>query len=208
MRRFSALVVLACVVAAVPAGAQEERASLLSAAGLPAALAAKIGAAMAQATSFRVRLTGGGTGRISTMVRAQKRTKVVDTDPITGVVSETVFADGRAYTRSNGGDWRLVDRPHRATDDPSPAKKFLDMTKITPLPDRVENGVTVGAYQMDLRLPVATQSAETLTFTCTYDKTTYLPRSCGNDVVTETFEGWNDPANVVDVPVVAAPNSL
>jgi hypothetical protein len=208
MRRFSALVVLACVVAAVPAGAQEERASLLAGAGLPAALAAKIGAAMAQATSFRVRSTAGGAGRILTMVRAQKRTKVVDTDPVTGVVTETVFADGRAYTRTSGGDWRLVDRPRPATDDPSPAKKFWDMTKITPLPDRVENGVTVGAYQMDMHLPVTTQSTETLTFTCTYDKSTYLPRTCGNDVVTETFEGWNDPANVIDVPVVAAPNSL
>lgn len=198
MRRFSALVALACVVAAVPAGAQEER----------AALAGKIDTAVAQATSYRVRVTSAaGRGSIWTMVRAQKRTKVVDTDPVWGVVTEMIFADGRGYTRT-GGEWRVLQPRNRPAGEPSPAQTFLNMVKITPLPDRVENGVTVGAYQMDMHPPTVTPSMEMpVTFTCTYDKATYLPRSCRNDVVTETFEGWNDPANVVDVPVVAAPIS-
>src|ERR1700680_582141 len=145
MHRFSAFVALACVVAAVPAGAQEDR----------GALAGRIEAAMAQATSYRVRVTpAAGTGSIWTMVRAQKRTHVVDTDPVGGVVTEMVFADGRGYERT-GGEWRVLPHRNQTAGEPSPAKKFLDMTKITPLPDRVENGVTVGAYEMDIRLPVA-----------------------------------------------------
>ncbi len=204
MRRFSAMIALAGVLAAAPAAAQEDRASLLTAAGLPAPVAEKIGAAMANVTSYRVRVTlTGSSGMDNTLtVRpAQKRSKVVESS--WGIVTEMIFADGRGYRRVNDGDWHVLDLPPRAPGAPSPAKAFLDMTKITPLPDRVENGVTVGAYQMEMRFPAITPT-ESVAFTCTYDKTTYLPRACANNTSTQTFEGWNDPANIIDIPVVAA----
>lgn len=207
MRSAAALIVLACALGAVPAAAQHDRASLLTAAGLPAPVAEKIGAAMAKVTSYRVRVnvTGSsGMGNTMTVVPAQKRSKVVESS--WGIVTETIFADGRGYRRVNAGDWQVLDPPHRAPGAPSAAQAFLDMTKITPLPDRVENGAAVGAYQMALHHPAVTPSMEMpVTFTCTYDKTTYLPLACANDTVTETYEGWNDPANVIDVPLVAAP---
>jgi hypothetical protein len=38
--------------------------------------------------------------------------------------------------------------------------------------------------------------------TCTYDKGTYLPRTCANGFVSDAFTNWNDPANAIVVPQV------
>jgi hypothetical protein len=164
----------------------------------------KIVAAIAKMNSFRVQLSApNGMGGTITVVVPAKRTKaVVAMGPM---MTEMVSADGHMYARMNGADWRVVDSTGSSFADVA-LKSLVDPSRFRILPDRVENGTTVGAYELIPALPPgAPASTQLPPATCTYDKTTYLPRTCTIQTMTQTFEGWNDPANVVDVPVVASP---
>ncbi|HWT05438.1 MAG TPA: hypothetical protein VN224_06755 [Xanthomonadales bacterium] len=154
--------------------------------------------------SFRLQLSStSGMGGTITVVVPSKRTKaVIAMGPM---ITEMVSADGHTYARTNGADWRVTDSPGGSFADVA-LKSLADPSKFRLLPDRVENGTTVGAYEMTPNpLPGASAGTQLPPVTCTYDKTTYLPRTCTVQTMTQTFEGWNDPANVVDVPVVASP---
>jgi hypothetical protein len=173
-------------------------------AATPSPEAVKIVAAMAKMNSFRVQLSStNGMGGTITVVVPTKRTKaVVAMGPM---MTEMVSADGQMYARMNGADWRVVNSPGGSFADVA-LKSLADPSRFRILPDRVENGTTVGAYELIPALPPgASANMQLPPVTCTYDKTTYLPRTCTAQSMTQTFEGWNDPANVVDVPVVASP---
>jgi hypothetical protein len=190
-----------------PAGAQTTPPSpppAPPAAATPSPEALKIVAAMAKMNSFRVQLssTNGMGGTITVVVPAKRTKAVIAMGPM---MTEMVSADGHTYSRVNGADWRVVDLPGGSFADVA-LRSLADPARFRSLPDRAENGTTVGAYEMIPALPPGLPASTQLPpVTCTYDKTTYLPRTCTVQTMTQTFEGWNDPANVVDVPVIASP---
>jgi hypothetical protein len=175
-----------------------------AAAATPSPEAVKIVAAIAKMNSFRVQIssTNGMGGTITVVVPAKRTKAVVAMGPM---MTEMVSADGHMYARMNGAEWRVVDSPGGSFADVA-LKSLADPARFRILPDRVESGTTVGAYELIPALPPGVPaSAQMPPVTCTYDKTTYLPRTCTIQTMTQTFEGWNDPANVVDVPVIASP---
>jgi hypothetical protein len=208
MSRFALACFCAFAFGAAPAAAQTAPPSSpapAAAATAPSPEAVKIAAAMSKITSFRMQLssTAGMGGTIVVLV-PQKRTKA--TVAMGPMVNDVVMADGKMYTRMNGGDWRVVDAPVGGGFGDAALKKMVDPASIRVLPDRVENGTTVGVYEMMPPLPPGAPATTVIVpMSCTYDKTTYLPRTCTFQTMTQTFEGWNDPANTVDVPVLASP---
>ena len=204
MSRLALACCCAFAFAVAPAAAQTP-APPPAAATAPSPEAVKIAAAMNKVTSFRMRLSStAGMGGTVVVLIPQKRSKA--TIAMGPMVNDVVMADGRMYARLNGGDWHVSDPPAGGGLAEASLKKMVDPANIRILPDRVENGTTVGVYEMTPSLPPgAPASMATTPMTCTYDKTTYLPRTCTFQTMTQTFEGWNDPANTIDVPVVASP---
>jgi hypothetical protein len=199
MSRFALACLCALAFGLAPAGAQTTPTP-----APPSPEAVKIVAAMAKMTSFRMQLTStnGMAGTITVVVPTKRTKAMVAMGPM---VSEMVSADGKMYVRLNGAEWRTVDAPGGNYSDMA-LKTMADPSKLRVLPDRVENGTTVGVYEMTPALPPGAPAGTPISpLTCTYDKTTYLPRSCTFQTMTQTFEGWNDPANTVDLPVLASP---
>jgi hypothetical protein len=207
MSRFALACLCVFAFGLAPAAAQTAPSSTPTPAApsSPSPEAVKIAAALAKITSFRLQInsTNGVAGTVTVMVPAKRSKLLVAVGPM---VSEAVMADGRMYMRMNGGDWRLNDTPGGGSFADAALKQLSDPAKFRMLPDRVENGTTVGVYEIPRPVPPgAAPGAAPAPVTCTYDKTTYLPRACTVQTITQTFEGWNDPANVVNVPVVASP---
>jgi hypothetical protein len=78
---------------------------------------------------------------------------------------------------------------------------------MTALPNRDEDGLTVGAFSWSPpSMPVGA-----MTMVCSYDKTTFLLKKCttvsGDRRMRSvtTYQRWNDPANVVLVPPRVTP---
>jgi hypothetical protein len=208
MSRFALACCCAFSLGLAPAAAQSApspapSAAPAAAATAPSPEAVKIAEAMAKITSFRMLMNSpnGVAGTVTVMI-PQKRTKALMAFGTT--TNEVVLADGRMYMRTNGGDWRENDTPAGGGfTNMASFKSIADAAKIRLLPDRVENGMTVGVYETTPPAPPGMPAGITVpTMTCTYDKTTHLPRTCTIVSMTQTFEGWNDPANVVEVPVV------
>lgn len=210
MSRFALACCCAFSLGLAPAAAQTTPSPAPSTAPAPATAAtapspeaAKIAEAMAKITSFRMLLSSpnGFAGTI-TVVIPQKRTKALVAFGTT--TNEVVMADGRMFMRTNGGDWRENDNPAGGGSvNMASFKSMADAANIRLLPDRVENGTTFGVYETTPPAPPGVPAGTTIPpMTCTYDKTTHLPRACTIMSMTQTFEGWNDPANVVEVPVV------
>jgi hypothetical protein len=207
MSRFALVCLCAFAFGLAPAGAQTTPSSspVPAASVAPSPEAMKIVAAMAKMNSYRMQLSSsnGMAGTITVVVPTKRTKAMVAMGPM---MTEMVSADGKMYVRLNGAEWRTVDAPGGGTFSDMALKTMADPSKLRILPDRVENGTTVGVYEMTPVLPPgAPASTQMSPLTCTYDKTTYLPRSCTFQTMTQTFEGWNDPANTVDVPVIASP---
>ncbi|GEM_PF-1081774 len=208
MSRFVLASLCAFAFGLAPAGAQTTpQPAPAAAATAPSPEALKLVSAMSKVQSFRVQISSpnGMAGTITLVMLPARRTKAVVA--IGSMMNEMVAADGRMYTRMNGGDWNVADLPAGGgLMGDAALKAASDPTKLHLLPDRVENGTTVGAYDVVMPLPPGAPAGMVLPpLSCTYDKTTYLPRTCTFQTMTQTFEGWNDPANVVDAPVIASP---
>ena len=190
-------------------------------------LGAKLQSAEAGVTSFQATMHGFSGMTVSMVVVRPDRVKFVSS--FGPVSSEAVVVGANTYMRVNGGPWTTS-----TTAGTVEAAKYLvdslcTCATYTMLPDRRENGDTVGAFSASVPLPglpdaratagapaapAAGASATTKpsTMDCTYDKTTYLLRSCTVQLanipspLTMTYAKWNDPGNVVDVPAdVPAP---
>ncbi len=210
MPRFAAVFAIIAIAAAglSPAVAQTPASPAPAAAATaPSPVAAALSAAMEKVTSFRLIVTTP-TGMVNTMtyVGPKQRMKMLMT--MGPMVVEGVTADGLTYVRVNGGEWRRQEMPAGGESGTplSLIKRIANAQSIRPLPDRTENGIVVGVYEVAApAMPGASPSAPLQPLTCTYDKTSSLPRACENAMLTMKYEGWNDPANVVDVPVIASP---
>ena len=207
MSRFALACCCAFAFGLAPAAAQTPPPpSPAPAATAPSPEALKLVAAMSKVRSFRVQLSSatGMAGTITIVLLPAKRTKAAIA--MGTMMNEMVAADGRMYTRMNGGDWHVGDMPAGGGLTDSALKAMTDPSRFRVLADRVENGTTVGVYEVTPLVPPGAPAGFAIPpLSCTYDKATYLPRTCEIQGFTQTFEGWNDPANVVDVPVVASP---
>jgi hypothetical protein len=168
-------------------------------------LATRIVGALAKMQSFRLEMTGptgSGLAGVMTIEVPTKRLRLVMSGGTT--VSESISADGNTYTRINGGPWTVHAIAADETSDPGIVQSMLDATRVHPLPDRTDDGRVVGVYEITLAPAVGAGQTSASTMTCTYDKATYLPRTCANGFVSDAFTNWNDSANAIVVPQVSA----
>jgi hypothetical protein len=193
-RAWSALTVALVVAAGLPARAADDG----------AALTAKVDQAIGAAASYHVTVTGPGL-LLDILEVGHDRLRVQST--VGATTTESLVIGTAMYYHGPSTPWTAgavaaIKRPR---------KNLLYMaapdSKLEPLPDRAENGVTYGAFG-SLALGNGGVPA---TMECTYDKTTFLPHAC--TVVMQSlpaplhvaYDRWNDTANVVEPPPGVAP---
>ena len=194
-RAWSALTVALVFAATVPAAAADDG----------AALSAKIDGAISGAASYRVTVQGPNGFALDILSVGHDRVRVQSSAG--GNTAESVVIGTAMYYHVAGSPWTANAVPviKRAR------KNLLYMgapdTKLEPLADRTEAGVTYGAFGS-----LAVGNAQVpATMECTYDKTTFRPHAC--TVVLQalptplhvTYDKWNDPSNVVEAPPGVAP---
>ena len=129
-----------------------------------------------------------------------------------GVV-DWIVVGHQSYSRQTGKPWESAWHAGEAIRWDEVAAFLRPGTTASVLADRTEGRVPVGA--LDVLIPAYPlgkgRFIQPFHMTCTYDKTTYRPRTCGFDTVavrvTTTYENWDDPANVVDPPPGVAPST-
>ena len=169
----------------------------------PRALTTKLVAAAAGVNSFVVQMKVTGATGVSgslTFVRPM-RIKSEFTGDATSV--ETYFVDGTVYTHLPGG-WQKtkIDGAHAPPQSVNIAEGLTAAT-VTVLPDRTEDGASVGLIEVETSVAPAgglTAQAAGSRMVCSYDKTSYLLRVCTNGIMTMTYTKYNDPTNVVELP--------
>ncbi|MBD5654740.1 MAG: hypothetical protein IAI50_06115 [Candidatus Eremiobacteraeota bacterium] len=182
---------------------------------------AKICSAAATVSSFVIRMSIAGTTGVDsqmTFVRPQRIKSVVTFGTIS---TETYIVDGTAYVHSPLLGWKKMSLDRVKTSAQAmDIASALKSTKVDYLPDRQENGTTVGVFEVASPLagmtaaapstPAASTSATATTaasdvqpMTCMFDKSTYRVQGCANNMLTLTYTNYNDPANVVDLPADA-----
>ncbi len=167
-------------------------------------ISTKIAAAAKAINSFVIVMQFNGTtgvGGTITVVRPMAFKSEMNMGRMT---METYFVGNTVYINSPAVGWQktTVDLQHR----PQQALDIANMMKqahSTALADRQENGVTVGVIKIDTPTPATAtpmiqQAASNLV--CTYDKKSYLMRTCTNGMMTMKYTKYNDPANVVVLP--------
>jgi hypothetical protein len=136
-----------------------------------------------------------------TIVREPMRMHVLTKGPF---LMEMFVLDGFLYMHIGTGAWTKQQLPAASTS--------LDMmhaltssTHTTVGPDVTEDGVTYGSLDVQADAgAVPGMPTPAMTLSCRYDKQTYLMHDCKTDLFTENFTGYNDPTNVVVLPVDAA----
>ena len=171
-----------------------------------AMLSAKVDAAIANATSYRVAVRGPGGLALDIHEFGPDRVRIASNGP--SGASESIVVGTAMYYRQAGGAWRAY---------PVPAIRRVRLnrlymgapdTLLEPLPDRTDaTGATVGAFRASAvgngQVPGAME--------CLYDKDTYRPRTCSVTLqglsapLQVTYAGWDDPANAVEPPAGVAP---
>jgi outer membrane lipoprotein-sorting protein len=126
-----------------------------------------------------------------------------------GMMSMATYSVGDGFYYINaGGMWQKV-----AFDKAQMAAAAAQMKtasapppgQIKLLPDRMEDGASVGVYSVTTTVPAmpgvpSPAAGKPTTLTCSYDKQTFLVKKCGNENYVMTFSHYNDPANVVELP--------
>jgi hypothetical protein len=169
-------------------------------------LMSNIEAAQSAVNSYKVDVTGPGDRTGSTVsvrgVGIEFRTKSGSFDAVSYLVGTTV------YQRFNGGAWtKFIIDPEAAA---AFAKSITRHRSTELLPDRIEDGVTVGAIKVDMTVtipssypdssPPTTRSSLSV---CTYDKVTLLFRVCKTDTTTRQYSRYDDPSLTIEVPAEA-----
>ncbi len=169
------------------------------------ALSAKIDQAIGSATSYHVGVSGPSGLAVDILEVGHDRVRVVST--VGGTTTESLVIGTAMYYRGPSTPWAAAAVPVVKR----PRKNLLYMaapdTKLEPLADRSDGGVTYGAFG-SLALGNGGIPA---TMECTYDKATFLPHAC--TIVLQslptplhvTYDRWSDPANVIEAPPGVAP---
>jgi hypothetical protein len=194
MKRILRLVVTSTVIAAWAAPARADDV---------ATVCRKLQAAAAGVTSFVVQIQAAGTAGVSgnlTFVRPMRMKSELGI----GLLSvESYLIDGTAYVHdANGWQKTKID----ARQAPQQSANIADSMKpadVTLLPDRQEGGSDAGVFALETTAPAAAGPASErapVRTVCSYDKSTYLLKSCANGVITMTYTRYNDAANSVVLP--------
>jgi len=194
-RAWSALTVALVVATGFPARAADDAPTL----------SAKIDQAIGAATSYHVAVTGPSGLVVDILEVGHDRMRVQST--VGGTTTESLVIGNAMYYHGPATPWAAAVVPPVKR----PRKNLLYMaapdTKLEPLADRSDGGVTYGAFGS---LAVGNGGVPA-TMECTYDKTTYLPHAC--TVVMQSipaplhvvYDRWNDPANAIEAPPGVAP---
>jgi hypothetical protein len=169
------------------------------------ALSAKVDQAISSAASYRVSVTGPDGLALDIVSVGRDRVRVHST--VAGATSESVVIGTAMYYHGGSSAWAASAVPAVKTTRKNLLYMAAPGTKLEPLPDRSDGGVTYGAFG-SLGLGNAGTPA---TMECTYDKTTYRPHTC--TIVVQslaeplhvTYDKWNDPSNDVEAPPGVAP---
>ncbi len=194
-RAWSALAVALVVAATVPAAGADDA----------AALTAKIDGALSGAASYRVTVQGPNGFALDILSVGRDRVRVQSSAG--GNTAESVVIGNAMYYHTAGSPWtaNAVSVIKRSR------KNLLYMgapdTKVEPLADRTDAGVTYGAFGS-----LAAGNAQVpATMECTYDKATFRPHAC--TIVLQalptplhvTYDTWNDPSNAIEAPPGVTP---
>ena len=194
-RAWSAFTVALVVAATVPAAAADDG----------AALTAKIDAALSSAASYRVTVQGPNGFALDIVAVGRDRVRVQSSAG--GNTAESVVVGPAMYYHAAGNPWTANAVPVIKTQRKNLLYMGAPDTKVEPLADRTEGGVTYGAFGS-----LAVGNAQVpATMECTYDKGTFRPHAC--TIVLQalptplhvTYDKWNDPSNVVEAPPGVAP---
>jgi hypothetical protein len=195
-RAWIAFTVALVVAATVPAAAADDG----------AALTAKIDAALSSAASYRVTVQGPNGFALDIVSVGRDRVRVGSSAG--GTTAESVVVGNAMYYHAAGNPWTANAVPVVKTQRKNLLYMGAPDTKVEPLADRTDAGVTYGAFGS-----LAVGNAQVpATMECTYEKATYRPHTC--TIVLQalptplhvTYDKWNDPSNVVEPPPgVAAP---
>ena len=199
MRRRSALSVLAAVLALAPCTPAMAADPTPAPSGDPL-LSAKVDAAIANASSYRIAVAGANGLSLDIREFGPDRVKIVSTGGPTP--SESIVVGTSMYYRAVGGDWKAYPVPPV----PRMRRNRLYMaapdTLLEPLADRSEGAETLGAF----RSVAVGNGLLPGTMDCTYDKVTYRPRACNVLLrgmaapLKVSYAAWDDPANAVEAP--------
>ena len=193
--RFTALAA-ACLALSRPAYADDA-----------ATIKAKIATAAAFVRSYVVLMQFTGTtgaGGTITIVRPGLLKSEMNVGHMT---VETYLIGNTVYFNSPVAGWQkttfdLQHLPQQALDIAAMIKK----SQTTLLPDRQENGMTVGVINIETAVPATAapiyqQGAANLI--CSYNKTSFLMQTCTNGLLTMQYTKYNDAANAVVLPDAA-----
>lgn len=124
------------------------------------------------------------------------------------LVETTVVVGDLAYVRIGDGSWTKVQfKPGTSKALGVSMLAGVEHGDATVLPDRSEDGITLGAFSSVTRGTDPSNASGTATTTCTYDKTTSFLRTCSTKIgdasaaIEITYSHWNDPSNVVTAPI-------
>lgn len=194
-RAWSAFTVALVVAASVPVAAADDG----------TALSAKVDAALSSAASYRVTVQGPNGFAIDIVSVGHDRVRVQSSAG--GNAAESVVIGPAMYYHTAGSPWTANAVPVVKRTRKNLLYMGAPDTKLEPLADRTENGVTYGAFGS-----LAVGNAQVpATMECTYDKVTFRPHTC--TVVLQalptplhvTYDKWNDPSNAVEAPPGVAP---
>ncbi|HTD37196.1 MAG TPA: hypothetical protein VK669_06770 [Candidatus Limnocylindrales bacterium] len=174
-----------------------------------AELTARVDAAIANATSYRVTVNGPNGLTVDIREWGPDRVKITRAiGAATGsATAESIVIGTAMYYREPGTEWKAAPVPAISRVRRNRLYMGAPDTLLQPLPDRSEGGATVGAFRSD----AAGNGQRPGSMDCTYDKATFRPRACtvvlqGSPAqIHVAYGGWDDPANVVEPPPGVAP---
>ncbi len=161
-------------------------------------LADKIDAAQASVTSYQVDTTGPGPQNSTLVIVRGVGSRYRTGETVMYTIGSTI------YQRTAEAGWRMfrMDPNDLATLSRSATRH----RSAEPLPDRTEDGVTVGAAKTVVTLVVPGLEAATSTadpLVCTYDKVTFLLRTCTFGQMTMHYSRYGDPTLTIELPAEA-----
>ncbi len=163
----------------------------------------KIGAALSAVNSYQVDITWPVYDRSGSLVVVHGVGSRYHETRHLGDTTDSIMLGATLYQRTRTGWHRFILNPNDfATLSKPPALR----RNAEQLPDRIEDGITVGAMRTaattvlpDLD-PVSNTRGPGV---CTYDKGTFLLRACTFDEATLRYSHYDDPSLTIEVPAAA-----
>jgi hypothetical protein len=207
---FRLVVMTAAVMAwAAPARADDDVATICR----------ELATAAAGVNSFVMQLDNMGTTGVKGSLTFVRPMKIKSVLSIGGQSIESYLIDGVAYVRGGTGWQKTKIDPGQTPQLSVNLADSLKPANVTLMPDRQENGTSVGVFAVNTPQPAAggpTPPAGTappapaapMHTVCTYDKASYRLKTCTNSFMKMTYTRYDDPENIVSLPPEAANRGL